>query len=258
MHSTRTPFDLRGKVAIVTGSTKGIGRAMVSGLAAAGASVVVSSRKQDLCDAVAAEVRAEFGVDALGLACHVGDWDAIPRFVDAVVARFGRIDVLVNNAGINPAPVTASEMTLEYWRKVFSVNLEGPLRMSQCVAPVMRDGGGGSIINIATMAAYSGGPNVCAYGASKAALINLTKSNAQEWAPWNVRVNALSPGPFQSEMVEGAERLRPGFKEMIASGTMMKRIAEPHEIVGPVVYLASDASSFVTGDDISVSGGMFK
>jgi NAD(P)-dependent dehydrogenase (short-subunit alcohol dehydrogenase family) len=251
-------FDLSGKVAIVTGSTKGIGRAMVSGLAAAGASVVVSSRKQQLCDEVAEEVRAECGGAVLGLACHVGEWDAIPAFVERVQSHFGRIDVLVNNAGINPAPVTTSDMTLDYWRKVFSVNLEGPLRLSQCVAPIMRDGGGGSIVNIATMAAYSGGPNVCAYGASKAALVNLTKSNAQEWAPWKVRVNALSPGPFTTEMVEGAARLRPEFKELIASGTMQKRIAEPVEIVGPVIYLASDASSFVTGDDISVSGGMLK
>ena len=251
-------FDLRGKVAIVTGSTKGIGRAMVSGLAAAGASVVVSSRKQALCDSVADEVRAESGGDVLGLACHVGDWDAIPAFVEAVQARFGRIDVLVNNAGINPAPVTTSEMTLDYWRKVFAVNLEGPLRMSQCVAPIMRDGGGGSIVNIATMAAYSGGPNVCAYGASKAVLVNLTKSNAREWAEWRVRVNALSPGPFTTEMVEGADRVRPGFKDMIAEGTMMRRVADPAEIVGPVLYLASDASSYVTGDDISVSGGMMK
>jgi NAD(P)-dependent dehydrogenase (short-subunit alcohol dehydrogenase family) len=256
--SPRSPFDLSGKVAIVTGSTKGIGRAMVSGLAAAGASVVVSSRKQHLCDEVATEVRAESGREALGLACHVGEWDAIPAFVDAVRAHFGRIDILVNNAGINPAPVTASDMSLEYWRKIFAVNLEGPLRMSQCVAPVMRDGGGGSIVNIATMAAYSGGPNVCAYGASKAALVNLTKSTAQEWAPWNVRVNVLSPGPFMSEMVEGADKMRPGFKDLIASGTMQKRIADASEIVGPVVYLASDASSFVTGDDISVSGGMMK
>jgi NAD(P)-dependent dehydrogenase (short-subunit alcohol dehydrogenase family) len=256
--SPRSPFDLTGKVAIVTGSTKGIGRAMVSGLAAAGAAVVVSSRKQELCEKVAAEVRAESGADVLGMACHVGEWEAIPGFAEAVRAHFGRIDVLVNNAGINPAPVTASDMSLEYWRKVFAVNLEGPLRMSQCVAPIMRDGGGGSIVNIATMAAYSGGPNVCAYGASKAALVNLTKSNAQEWAPWKVRVNALSPGPFTSEMVEGAAKLRPEFKELIASGTMQKRIADPSEIVGPVLYLASDASSFVTGDDISVSGGMMK
>jgi NAD(P)-dependent dehydrogenase (short-subunit alcohol dehydrogenase family) len=251
-------FDLTGKVAIVTGSTKGIGRAMVQGLAEAGAKVVVSSRKQELCDEVAAQVAESTGQETMGLACHVGDWDGIPAFVDAVVARFGKIDLLVNNAGINPAPTTVSDMSIEYWRKMFNVNLEGPLRMAQQVAPVMRENGGGSIINIVTMAAYSGGPNVCAYGASKAGLINLTKSMAQEWASWNIRVNALCPGPFMTEMVAGAERVREGFIEMIANGTLMKRVADAEEIVGPVLYLASDASSYVTGDEISVSGGMQK
>jgi len=251
-------FDLTGKVAIVTGSTKGIGRAMAEGLAAAGASVVVSSRKQDLCEQVAAEVADSTGADVLGLACHVGEWDAIPGFVRSVHDHFGHIDVLVNNAGINPARIGPEDMTLEYWRKVFTVNVEGPLRTSQCVAPLMRDQGGGSIVNIGTMALYSGGPAICAYGASKAALFNLTKSMSQEWAPWNVRVNLLSPGPFESEMTEGGERTAPGFKELIAGGTLLKRIADPSEIVGPILYLASDASSFVTGDDISVSGGMHK
>ena len=251
-------FDLTGRVAIVTGSTKGIGRAMVQGLAEAGANVVVSSRKQELCDEVAQEVAETTGVEVLGLACHVGDWDGIPSFVETVVDRFGTIDVLVNNAGINPAPTTVSDMTIEYWRKMFNVKLEGPLRMAQQVAPVMRDHGGGSIVNIVTMAAYSGGSNVCAYGSSKAGLINLTKSMAQEWAPWNVRVNALCPGPFDTEMVQGAERVRPGFIDMIADGTLMKRVADAGEIVGPVLYLASDASSYVTGDEISVSGGMQK
>jgi NAD(P)-dependent dehydrogenase (short-subunit alcohol dehydrogenase family) len=251
-------FDLTGKVAIVTGSTKGIGRAMAEGLAAAGASVVISSRKQDLCDDVARDVAVATGADVLALACHVGEWDAIPAFVAQVVDRYGRIDVLVNNAGINPARVTVAEMTLEFWRKVFSVNLEGPLRMSQCVAPVMRDGGGGSIVNIGTMAAYGPGPTVCAYGASKAALLNLTKSMAMEWAPWNVRVNLLSPGPFMSEMMQGAASRDPGYLDMVAGGTHLKRVADPAEIVGPVLYLASDASSFVTADDISVSGGMMK
>lgn len=251
-------FDLTGKVAIVTGSTKGIGRAMVQGLAEAGAKVVVSSRKQELCDEAAAEIAAETGAETMGLACHVGDWEGIPAFIDAVVERFGTIDVLVNNAGINPAPTTVSDMTIEYWRKMFNVNLEGPLRMAQQVAPVMRDHGGGSIVNIVTMAAYSGGSNVCAYGSSKAALINLTKSMSQEWAPWNIRVNALCPGPFDTEMVQGAERVRPGFVDMIANGTLMKRVADAREIVGPVLYLASDASSYVTGDEISVSGGMQK
>jgi NAD(P)-dependent dehydrogenase (short-subunit alcohol dehydrogenase family) len=251
-------FDLSGKVAVVTGSTKGIGRAMVEGLAAAGASVVVSSRKQDLCDEVAQQVRSATGARVLGLACHVGDWDAIPGFFDRVVDEFGRVDVLVNNAGITPSRLTVSTMELGVWRKIFNVNLEGPLRTAQIVAPIMREHGGGSIVNIASMGAYSGGPGVCAYAASKAALLNLTKSMAQEWASWGVRVNCLSPGPFISEMVEGAERNAPGFKEMIAGGTLQRRVADPAEIIGPVLYLASDASSFVTGDDISVSGGMAK
>ena len=251
-------FDLTGKVAIVTGSTKGIGRAMAEGLARAGASVVVSSRKQDLCDGVAREIADATGAEVFPKACHVGDWDAVPEFVDAVVERFGRIDALVNNAGINPARVKPEEMTLEYWRKVFSVNVEGPLRTSQCVFPIMRDQGGGSIVNIGTMAAYSGGANICAYGSSKAALLNLTKSMAMDWAQWNVRVNMLSPGPFMSEMMEGGAKASPGFFDLVAGGTFMKRIADPDEIVGPVCYLVSDASSFVTGDDLSVSGGMMK
>jgi NAD(P)-dependent dehydrogenase (short-subunit alcohol dehydrogenase family) len=252
------PFDLTGKVTIVTGATKGIGRAMVEGLAAAGSYVVVSSRKQELCDEVAAEVEVATGRRAFPLACHVGDWDAIPEFIDRVLAEFGRIDVLINNAGITPSQLTPSTMELSVWRKIFNVNVEGPLRTAQCVAPVMRDQGGGSIINIGSMAAYSGGPGVCAYAASKAALVNLTKSQAREWAAWHVRVNVLSPGPFVSEMVAGAERNRPGFTEMIAAGTWQGRVADPVEIIGPVVYLASDASSFVTGDDLSVSGGMLK
>jgi NAD(P)-dependent dehydrogenase (short-subunit alcohol dehydrogenase family) len=258
VQKTASLFDLTGKVVIVTGSTKGIGRAMAEGLASAGASVVVSSRKQELCDEVAAEITQATGADVYARACHVGEWDAIPGFVEDVYARFGRIDALVNNAGINPARVMPENMTLDYWRKLFSVNLEGPLRTSQCVFRFMRDQGGGSIVHIGTMGAYSGGGAVCAYAASKAALLNLTKSQASEWAQHGIRVNFLAPGPFMSEMMEGGERTAPGFHELVKRGTLMKRIADPAEIVGPVCYLVSDASSFVTGDDISVSGGMFK
>jgi gluconate 5-dehydrogenase len=118
--------------------------------------------------------------------------------------------------------------------------------------------GGGSIVNIATMAAYGPGPAICAYGASKAALLNLTKAMAMEWAPWKIRVNALSPGPFMSEMMRGAAEHDAGYLAMVAGGTHQKRVADPSEIVGPVLYLASEASSFVTADDISVSGGMAK
>jgi NAD(P)-dependent dehydrogenase (short-subunit alcohol dehydrogenase family) len=250
----RSRFDLSGRVAIVTGATKGLGRAIAEGLAEAGASVVVSSRKQDLCERVAGEISARTGRPTLPLACHVAEWDAVPDFVATVLVELGRIDVLVNNAGIFPAPLGVREMTREYWRKVFAVNLEGPLRLSQCAASVMRDHGGGSIINITSTAAVSGGNTTCAYAASKAALINLTKSMALEWAGWKVRVNALSPGTFRTEMTAsgpaGAEYLAAR-----AAGIPMHRVGEPDEIVGPVLYLASDASSFVTGDELTISGG---
>jgi NAD(P)-dependent dehydrogenase (short-subunit alcohol dehydrogenase family) len=251
-------FDLRGRVAVVTGATKGIGRAVVEGLAGAGASVVVSSRKQELCDEVAAEVTAATGQEAVGLACHVGEWDAIPAFVERVGERFGGVDVLVNNAGINPAPTPLVDLTFEYWRKLQSVNLEGPLRLSTLLAPGMRDRGGGSIINVSSMGAYIGGWGNGAYAASKAGLIALTKVMATEWAPWKVRVNAISPGPFVSEMMLGAERVRPGMLDRSAAATMLGRVADPGEIVGAAVYLASDASSFVTGEDHVVSGGMLR
>jgi NAD(P)-dependent dehydrogenase (short-subunit alcohol dehydrogenase family) len=251
-------FDLTGRVALVTGATKGIGRAVAEGLAQAGASVVVSSRKQDLCETVAGAIAAGTGRDTMGLACHVGDWDAIPSFVEEVYDRFGRIDVLVNNAGINPAPTPVVDVTLEYWRKLQSVNLEGPLRMSALVAPRMRDHGGGSIINVASVGAYIGGAGNSAYAASKAGLVVLTKVMAREWGPWNVRVNVISPGPFVSEMMLGAERAAPGLLERSGAATMLGRVAEPAEMVGAAVYLGSDASSFVTGEDHVVSGGMLR
>lgn len=258
MKSPHELFDLTGRVAVVTGSTKGLGRAMAEGFARAGARVVVSSRKQDGCDTVAADIRDATGSDVIAIACHVGDWNAIPGFVDKVVSNFGRIDVLVNNAGISPAGQSPAGVTLELWRKVFNVNLEGPLRMSQCIAPIMRDGGGGSIINIGTMGAYAATGMAFAYGASKAALRNMTTTMAVEWAPWRVRVNILSPGPFETEMVAGAERNQPGFLASLAEMNPQNRVAVVDEIVGPALYLASDASSFVTGDDLTVSGGMRK
>jgi NAD(P)-dependent dehydrogenase (short-subunit alcohol dehydrogenase family) len=249
-------FDLTGKVAIVTGATRGIGRAIAEGMADAGAVVVVSSRKQDRCDEVAAEIAARSGAETLGLACHVGEWDTIPAFADAVVARFGSIHVLVNNAGINLGPVPVAEVPLDHWRKVQSVNVEGPLRMSQCVAPVMRDGGGGSIVHIGAMGAHLPGPGMAAYAASKAALHNLTKVMAMEWAAWKVRVNVVHPGPISSDMLTGGTKADARFLERVAASTYLKRVGEPNELIGPVLYLASDASSYVTGDDLTVSGGM--
>lgn len=258
VRAPRDRFDLTGRVAIVTGATKGLGRAFARGLAAAGADVVVSSRKQDACETVAAELAVESGRDVLGLACHVGEWDAIPGFVDQVRERFGRIDVLVNNAGINPAQVALVDVTEGLWDKVLGVNLKGPLRMAACVAPVMAEGGGGSIINVASVGAYRGSAGNGHYAASKSALVTLTQSMAAEWVDLGVRVNAISPGPFDTEMMQGGERAMPGFSERAGAGTMQKRVADPDECVGAIVYLASDASSYVTGEDHVVAGGMLR
>jgi NAD(P)-dependent dehydrogenase (short-subunit alcohol dehydrogenase family) len=245
-------FDLSGRVAVVTGATKGIGRAIAEGLAQAGASVVVSSRKQSLCDAVALEIARDTGARVIPLACHVGEWDRIPEFVRQVHEQLGAIDVLVNNAGIFPAPLALSDVTLDYWRKVFAVNVEGPLRMSQCVAPLMRDNGGGSIINVTSTAAAAGGLVTGAYAASKAALLNLTKSMALGWAGWQVRVNAVSPGTVRTELTSAGGQ---SYLDAKAADIPMGRIGEPAELVGPVLYLASAASSFVTGDELTVAGG---
>jgi NAD(P)-dependent dehydrogenase (short-subunit alcohol dehydrogenase family) len=231
---------------------------MAQGLAEAGADVVVSSRRQDACDAVAAGIAADTGRRAVGIACHMGDWDAAPGFVDAILDAYGRIDVLVNNAGIHPGPMPIAELTLAYWEKLYDVNVRGPARLAGLVAPKMRDTGGGSIVNISTVGAYAGGPNVGVYTSGKAALIALTKAMAKEWAPWGIRVNAISPGPFLSEMMLGAERLSEGFLDRSAAATIQKRVAAPEEIVGAIVYFAGDASSYVTGEDHVVSGGMLR
>lgn len=251
-------FDLTGKTVIVTGSTRGLGRAMAEGFAAAGATVVVSSRRVEACTEVARDIHNATGADVTGIPCHVGDWDAIPAFVDHVTEVTGGIDVLVNNAGINPQTQTVSDVDLGLWRKIFSVNVEGALRLSQCVAPIMRERGGGSIINIGSMEGYAATGISVAYGASKAALKHLTVSMAQAWAAWGVRVNILSPGPFETEIITVAEEHVPGTLAMLAEKTAQQRIAKPHEIVGPALYLASAASSFVTGDDLTVNGGMRK
>lgn len=248
-------FDVNGRVVVITGATKGLGRAFSFGLARAGAKVVVSSRKPDLCAATAAEITEQTGAETLGLACHVGQWDAIPQFVDAVADRFGRIDGLINNAGISPAFVDLADMTSEYWDKVFSTNLKGPLRLAALIAPVMRDGGGGSIINISSVGGYRGAARNSHYSASKAALVSLTQSMAMEWAAWNVRANVVSPGPFLTTLLEGMGRNTPDGLTAIANANLLKRIGDPDEAVGLIQFLLSDASAFITGADHEISGG---
>jgi NAD(P)-dependent dehydrogenase (short-subunit alcohol dehydrogenase family) len=253
--NTAERFDVTGKVVVITGGTKGLGRAFALGLAEAGAKVVVSSRKQELCEQVAAEIAEKTGAETLGLAAHVGEWDSLPAFVDAVYERFGRVDGLINNAGISPAFVDLVDMDEAYWDKVFSTNLKGPLRLSALIAPRMRDTGGGSIVNISSIGGYRGSPRNSHYSASKGALVRLTESMAAEWAAWNIRVNVVSPGPFMTTLLEGMGRNSPEGLTATAQGNLLKRIADPDEAVGLIQFLLSDASAFITGADHEISGG---
>jgi gluconate 5-dehydrogenase len=188
------------------------------------------------------------------VACHMGDWDQIDALVERAWEHFGRIHVLVNNAGINPAFVPVAQIGAEFFDKLYAVNLKGPVRLAGRLAPRMGEAGGGSIVNVITVGAYAGGPGIGVYTSSKAALLNFTKVMAVEWAALGVRVNALAPGPFDTDMMRGVRS--PEFVRGAADATLQKRIAAPEEIVGAVVYLASDASAFVTGEDLRVSGGM--
>jgi NAD(P)-dependent dehydrogenase (short-subunit alcohol dehydrogenase family) len=252
--ATRDDYSVAGRVVIVTGATKGLGYAFATGLAAAGARVIVSSRKQHSCNEVAAEITASGG-DALGLQAHVGDWESLPSFVDAVISHYGRIDGLVNNAGISPAFTSIADMTEAYWDKVMSTNVKGPLRLSALVAPHIRDSGGGAIVNVASVGGYRGHALNSHYSASKSALINLTQSMAAEWVDWAIRVNSISPGPFRTTLLDGMARGTPEAAESVMASTLQHRFADPTEAVGLVRFLLSDASSFVTGADYEISGG---
>jgi len=181
---------------------------------------------------------------------------AMPAFVDRVYDKFGRVDVVVNNAGINPKLCSLVDMTSELWDKVASVNLKGPLRLSSLVAPRMGAQGGGSIINIVSTGANRPHANNAHYDSSKAALVSLTQVMAMEWAPLNIRVNAVLPGPFLTEVMKAAEKKEPAFVEKARQTPIMKRLGDPKECVGIVIYLSSDASSFVTAANHVVGGGM--
>jgi NAD(P)-dependent dehydrogenase (short-subunit alcohol dehydrogenase family) len=249
-------YDLSGKNAIVTGGTRGLGNAMARGLAEAGANVIITGRKQDACEAAAADLASKTGRKVVGTACHMGEWDRIDALVDRAGVELGSIDILVNNAGINPVLMPVADITEEYLDKLLAVNFKGPVRLAQKIAPQMIANGGGSIINVVTIGAYNGGPGIGPYSASKAALLNMTRVMAWEWAEQKVRVNAIAPGPFDTDMMRGAEAIIPGFSEGAAAGTLQKRVADPDEIIGLIVYLAGDASSYVTGSDFKIAGGM--
>jgi NAD(P)-dependent dehydrogenase (short-subunit alcohol dehydrogenase family) len=240
-------LDLTGKVILVTGGSRGLGLAMVRAFARHGADVIIVSRKLDACEAAAEEVRAT-GRKALALAAHVGKWSEIDRVIEAAYASFGRIDVLVNNAGMSPAS-PSHDVTESLFDSVVNLNFKGPFYLSAQVAKRMYDGAGGSIINISSSGALMPLPGVVPYGASKAALNAMTVSFAHEYGP-KVRVNTISAGPFLTDI---AKTWTPEKRATIPNA--LGRPAEPEEIVSTALYLASPASTFTTGALIRVDGG---
>jgi NAD(P)-dependent dehydrogenase (short-subunit alcohol dehydrogenase family) len=242
-------FDLSGKVALVTGGSRGLGREMVLAFAERGADVVVTSRKADACEAVVREVEA-LGRRGLAVGCHVGHWDEVGALVDAAYDAFGHVDVLVNNAGMSPLAPSSEETTEELFDKVVGVNLKGPFRLTSLVGARMARGDGGSVINISSTGALMPQPAFGPYAGSKAGLNALTAVFAREFGP-TVRVNTISAGPFLTDIAdhwpaETRSRTR----------SAIGRPGEPHEIVTTALYLASPASSYTTGALIRVDGGL--
>jgi len=252
-------FSLKGKTAIVTGGSRGIGKAIALGFAKAGAKVAVTSRKMNDLEANAAEIKA-FGGEAFPLQAHLGKMEEINRMVSAVVDKFGRIDILVNDAGASPAMGSVLESDERLWETIMNLNLRGLYFTSQAVAKVMKKQGGGKIINIASVDGFKPEPGVSVYSISKAGVRMITKAFALELAPFNIQVNAIAPGPISTKMLdshwfhlppEEAKRQKQAMGKM----TPMGRVGEPDEIAGAAVYLASDASSYTTGAEIVVDGG---
>lgn len=247
-------ITLEGKTAIVTGASRGIGRAIALGYAEAGADVALVARSEDALAEVAAAVRA-VGRTALALPCDVTDRDAVRRTVDAAVDGLGRVDVLVNNAGGTSFAVPFPELRFEGWEKVMRLNVEAAVHVTQALAPHLLERGSGSVVNVASIAALGGTPALTPYGAAKAALLSLTRSLAMEWGPSGVRVNALCPGWTATELNRKLWEDEQVSRDMMRD-VPMGRWAQAEEMVGAAVFLASDAASYVTGQALVVDGGL--
>jgi NAD(P)-dependent dehydrogenase (short-subunit alcohol dehydrogenase family) len=249
-HPASGQFDLTGRVAVVTGGTRGLGRAIAGAFSQAGACVVLVSRKAEACEKAAAELRADGG-NAVGRPCHVGHWDELTTLADEIHRQFGRIDIVVNNAGISPVYGRLSDVSEELWDKVFAVNLKGPFRLSALVGERMAAGDGGSIINVSSTGAVRPTADIVPYAAAKAGVNAMTVGLADALGP-KVRVNAIMPGPFLTSISRDWDL------DKLAQRTEafpLRRAGEAEEIAGAALYFASDASSFTTGTVLAVDGG---
>lgn len=243
-------FDLSGKVAVVTGGSRGLGREMVLAFAACGADVVIASRKVENCEAVADEVRA-LGRRALAVGYHAASWADADRLADAAYAEFGCVDVLVNNAGMSPLYPSLTSVTEELFDKVIGVNLKGPFRLSANIGTRMVAAGSGSIINVSSVSSRRPSPNEAPYAAAKSGINSLTTSLAAAFGP-KVRVNCIVPGPFLTDISKAWDMAT--FTEHAKTAYALGRGGEPHEIVGAALYFASDASSYTTGALLDIDG----
>jgi NAD(P)-dependent dehydrogenase (short-subunit alcohol dehydrogenase family) len=244
-------FDLSGRVAIVTGGTRGIGRAVAEGLAAAGAKVVVASRKADACAETQAALEAT-GAEALGVPTHLGQLEDLSTLVGATVDRFGGVDIVVNNAA-NAVAQPLGMLTPEAWEKSFAVNLRGPTFLVQEALPHLKASDHGAVVNVISVGAFLFGAHTSMYAAGKGGLLSMTRYMATEFAPLGIRVNALAPGSVDTDMVRNNS---PETQERMATASKMGRIASADEMVGPVLFLVSDASSYMTGQVLVIDGGL--
>ena len=244
-------FDLTGRVAIVTGGTRGIGRSIAEGLVAAGAKVAVASRKAESCAETEAHL-VGMGGEAIGVPTHMGDVDGVNALVDTTVERFGQVDIVVNNAA-TALTLPIGELTLDAWEKSIGVNLRGPVFLVERALPHLERSPHGVILNVISAGAFLFSARTAMYAAAKAGLMAMTRSQAASLAERGIRSNALAPGTVDTDMV------RANTEEQVASMTaasFMKRAASPDEMVGPALFLVSDASSFMTGQVVIVDGGL--
>jgi NAD(P)-dependent dehydrogenase (short-subunit alcohol dehydrogenase family) len=245
--------DLSGKIAVVTGGSRGLGREMVLALAEHGADVVIASRKLEACEELAAEVGERFGRRTLAVACNVSDWEQCDALTEAAHAEFGRVDILINNAGLSPLYPSADAVTEALWDKVIGVNLKGPFRLTATIGTRMAAGDGGAVINISSIAAIRPTPDVLPYAAAKAGLNALTEGYAKALAP-KVRVNCIMCGMFRTD-ISKAWGDAAAVDAMARERITLQRVGEPGEVIGAALYLASPASSYCTGSVLRLDGG---
>ena len=252
MKTEKSPFDLSGRVALVTGGSRGLGKEMVLAFARAGADVVIASRKLEACSELAKEVTRTTGRTAFPYSCHVGRWDELDGLVDASYREFGKLDVLVNNAGKSPLYDHVSNLTEAQYDSVLDLNLKGPFRLMALVGTRMAQGAGGSIINISSTGAIRPTGGIIPYAGAKAALNAMTIGFAHAFGP-KVRVNCIMPGSFLTDISKAWDMK---LFAQAAKRIALRRGGEPNEIVGAALYFASDASSYTTGAILNVDGGI--